>query len=63
MTQNREARLQLYRLAEQLLIDDTGIIPLFHVKEYALIQPYVRNFAIGAVGQPEIANVEYEGGP
>ena len=63
VTQNREARLQLYRLAEQLLIDDTGIIPLFHVKEYALIQPYVRNFAIGAVGQPEISNVEYEGGP
>ena len=63
VTQDREARLQLYRQAEQLLLDDTGIIPLFHVHEFALIQPYVRNFAVGPVGQPVIANVEHQGGP
>ena len=63
VTQDREARLQLYRQAEQLLLDDAGIIPLFHVHEFALIQPYVRNFAVGPVGQPVIANVEHQGGP
>ena len=63
LSQDRETRLNLYRQAEQLLLEDSGIIPLFHVREYALIQPYVRNFTVGPVGQPVIANVEYEGGP
>lgn len=63
VTQDREARLRLYQQAEQLLLDDAGIIPLFHVHEFALIQPYVKNFAIGPVGQPVIANVELEAGP
>ncbi len=62
-TQDRQARLELYQKAEQLLMDDTGIIPLFHVQEYVLIKPYVQNFAIGPVGQPDVSNVEYEGGP
>ncbi len=31
--QDREIRLGLYREAEQLLMDDAGIIPLFHVKD------------------------------
>ena len=61
--QNRFARLELFRLAEQLLIDDTGIIPLFHVQDYVLLKPYVQGFAISPVGQPDIANVEFEGGP
>ncbi len=63
LTQDREIRLSLYAQAEQLLVDDAGIIPLFHTQEYALIQPYVRNFTVGPVGQPVIANVELEGGP
>ncbi len=63
LTQDREARLNLYMQAEQLLLDDAGIIPLFHTHEYALIQPYVRNFTIGAVGQPNIADVTYEDSP
>ena len=58
VTRDREARLQLYQQAEQILLDDAGIIPLFHVHEFALIQPYVKNFALGPVGQPVIANVE-----
>ena len=62
-TQEREARLQLYQVAEQLLMDDAGIIPLFHVQEYVLLKPYVRNFAVGPAGQPAVADVEYEGGP
>ncbi|MDE2765148.1 MAG: peptide ABC transporter substrate-binding protein, partial [Chloroflexota bacterium] len=51
---DRERRLALYHQAEQLLIDDAGIIPLFHVKDYALVAPYVRGFDVTVVGQPDI---------
>ncbi len=63
VTQDREARLDLFRLAEQLLIHDTGIIPLFHVQNYVLLKPYVQGFAISPVGHPNIANVEFSSGP
>ncbi len=62
-TQDREARLELFRLAEQLLIHETGIIPLFHVQDYVLLKPYVQGFAISPVGQPDIANVQFAAGP
>ena len=64
-TQDGEARLALYRLAEQLLIHDTGIIPLFHIKNYVLLNPYVQGFAISPVGHPDIANLKFssDGGP
>ncbi len=63
VAQDREARLQLYRQAEQLLLEDAGIIPLFHVHEFALIRPYVKNFTVGPVGQPVIANIQYQDSP
>ena len=33
----RDIRLKFYGEAEQLLMDDAGIIPLFHVKDYVLV--------------------------
>ena len=63
IVQDREARLGLFRLAEQLLIHDTGIIPLFHIQDYVLLKPYVQGFAISPVGQPDISNIEFAGGP
>lgn len=55
--QDREARLELYREAEQLLMDDAGIIPLFHVKDYVLVGPHVHGFTISPVGQPFLSGI------
>ena len=55
--QDLETRLGLYREAEQLLMDDAGIIPLFHVKDYVLIRPHVDGFTITPVGQPNVAGI------
>ena len=63
VTQDSTARLELYHLAEQLLMDDTGIIPLFHVQAHVLLQPYVEAFAMSPTGQPDISNVQFSGGP
>ena len=54
---DREIRLNLYREAEQLLMDDAGIIPLFHVKEYVMVRPHVRGFGISPFGQPDVTGI------
>ena len=54
---DRERRLNLYREAEQLLMDDAGIIPLYHVKEYVLLRPHVRGFRISPFGQPDVTGI------
>ncbi len=55
--QDRETRLGLYREAEQLLMDDAGIIPLFHIKNYALVLPHVDGFTITPFGRPSVAGI------
>ena len=50
--QKFETRLDLYRNAEQLLVDDAGIIPLFHVKDYILVRSHVQGFTITPLGLP-----------
>ncbi len=55
--QDRETRLALYNEAERLLLDDTGIIPLFHVKDYVLVRPHVKGFTITPVGHPHVAGI------
>ena len=57
MEQDRETRLALYNEAERLLLDDTGIIPLFHVKDYVLVRPHVKGFTITPVGHPHVAGI------
>lgn len=52
-----EARLELFREAEQLLMDDAGIIPILHVKDFVLVRPHVNDFSISPVGQPSISGI------
>ena len=58
MEGDREARLALYREAEQLLMDDAGIIPLFHVRDYVLVRPHVEGFRVLPVGQPDLTSIK-----
>jgi len=43
--QDVEKRLDLYRQAEQMILDDAAWIPLYFDVENWLVKPYVRNFA------------------
>ncbi len=54
---DRDARLELFREAEQLLMDDAGIIPMFHVRDFVLVHPHVNDFSISPVGQPSISGI------
>ena len=55
--QDRDARLALYGEAEQLLMDDAGIIPLFHIRDYVLLRPHVLGFKFSILGQPAVEGI------
>ena len=55
---DHEARLALYREAEQLLMDDAGIIPLFHLQDHVLVRPHVEGFRVLPLGQPDLAGIK-----
>jgi ABC-type oligopeptide transport system substrate-binding subunit len=47
-------RLDLYRQAERLIIEDSPIIPLSYLSYDRLFQPYVRSIEVNALGDPYI---------
>jgi peptide/nickel transport system substrate-binding protein len=49
-----QRRVELYRRAEQLILDDAPIIPVFHHTYERLFQPYVRSIEVNGLGDPYI---------
>ena len=43
-----------YRRAEQLVVDDAPILPVWHYTYERLFQPYVRNVEVNGLGDPYI---------
>ncbi|MGI8687220.1 MAG: ABC transporter substrate-binding protein [Thermomicrobiales bacterium] len=48
--QNAAKRTDLYRQAQQQILDDVAIIPIYHGTDYALVKPYVKGLSITAMG-------------
>ncbi|MBI1892715.1 MAG: ABC transporter substrate-binding protein [Candidatus Rokubacteria bacterium] len=53
-TADLRRRVELYRTAEQLILDDAPIIPLLHQTYERLFQPYVRSIEVNGLGDPYI---------
>jgi peptide/nickel transport system substrate-binding protein/oligopeptide transport system substrate-binding protein len=47
-------RVELYRRAEQMIMDDAPVIPVWHYAYEALFQPYVRSIEVNGLGDPYI---------
>jgi oligopeptide transport system substrate-binding protein len=47
-------RVELYRRAEQLIVDDAPILPVWHYTYERLFQPYVRSIEVSGLGDPYI---------
>jgi peptide/nickel transport system substrate-binding protein/oligopeptide transport system substrate-binding protein len=47
-------RVDLYRRAEQAVLDDTPILPVWHYSYERIFQPYVRNVEVSGLGDPYI---------
>ncbi len=53
-TADLERRVDLYRRAEQLIVDDAPLMPIFHYTYERLFQPYVRSVEVNGLGDPYI---------
>jgi len=52
--QSYQSRVELYRKVEQLIMDDSPVIPLNFYSYERLFQPYVRSIEVSALGDPYI---------
>ena len=43
-------RLELCRKAEQIVLDDAVIVPLFRMIYQTLVKPYVRDYQVNGMG-------------
>jgi peptide/nickel transport system substrate-binding protein/oligopeptide transport system substrate-binding protein len=49
-----QRRVDLYRRAEQIILDDAPLIPFWHYPYERLFQPYVRSVEVNGLGDPYI---------
>ncbi|MGH7321070.1 MAG: ABC transporter substrate-binding protein [Candidatus Rokuibacteriota bacterium] len=49
-----ERRVEFYRSAEQLVLDDAPVIPFYHHTYERVFQPYVRSVEVNGLGDPYI---------
>jgi oligopeptide transport system substrate-binding protein len=47
-------RVELYRRAEELIVDDAPVLPIWHLTYERLFQPYVRSVEVNGLGDPYI---------
>ncbi len=47
-------RVEIYRRAEELILDDAPVIPILHQTYERLFQPYVRNIEVSGLGDSYI---------
>jgi oligopeptide transport system substrate-binding protein len=57
---DEDERLRLYQEAEQIIVDDSPWIPLYHGKSSALIKPYVNGFELEPFVIPSLRYVSIE---
>jgi len=58
--QNRDNRIALYQQAEQVVVDQSPIIPLWFNKDYVLVNPRIKNYSIDPLGVPRLNLVTIE---
>ena len=60
METNDSLRYLLYQQADQLIVNDAPVIPLWYDKVIRLVQPNVKNFSTNALNLLELRNVRKE---
>jgi oligopeptide transport system substrate-binding protein len=48
--QDPSSRLQTYQAAEQLIVEDAAMLPLFFGTNYVVVEPYVKNYLLSPLG-------------
>jgi oligopeptide transport system substrate-binding protein len=55
-----EKSLELYRQAEQMLVDDAACLPLWFGMNYILVKPYVKGYELNPMGFAWLNKVSIE---
>ncbi len=57
---DQNVRLELYREAEKLAIQDAAWLPLFHPRRYEVVKPYVRGYKPAAMTIPYLSRISLD---
>ncbi|MCK4581250.1 MAG: peptide ABC transporter substrate-binding protein, partial [Dehalococcoidia bacterium] len=58
--QDNDARLAMYRQAEQQLVNEAPCLPLCFGTSYVLVRPYVKGYELSPLGIPDLSRVYIE---
>jgi oligopeptide transport system substrate-binding protein len=58
--QDPAVRLQMYQQAEQIIVQDAAMLPLFFGRSYVLVKPYVKNYSLSPLGYPMISKISIQ---
>ena len=61
--QDTARRTEIYHQAEQMILDDWVVVPLWHSREYSLVQTYVKGYEVTPIGVQQLQNLSIEHGP
>jgi oligopeptide transport system substrate-binding protein len=55
--QDLNTRLKLYQDAEQMVVQDAAVLPLFFSRNYVVVKPYVKDYVLSPLGYPLLSKV------
>ncbi|MEE8413257.1 MAG: peptide ABC transporter substrate-binding protein [Dehalococcoidales bacterium] len=55
-----ELSLELYREAEQILVDDAAMLPLWFGRNFVLVKPHIRGYDLNPMGLVDLSGVTIE---
>ena len=58
--QDEAKRFELYHAAEEAVVSDAPVIPLYHDITYTLAKPYVKGFSLSPLGLISFGNIQIE---
>jgi oligopeptide transport system substrate-binding protein len=58
--QDSNSRLSMYQQAEQIVIGDAAVLPLFFSRNYILTKPYVKGYELSPLGFASLSRVSIE---
>ena len=58
--QDPNTRLKMYQDAEQMVVQDAAILPLFFGRSYVLVKPYVKDYVLSPLGYPLLNKVSIQ---
>lgn len=60
MEQDSELSLALYKQAEQKMVDDAAVLPLWFGENFTLVKPYVKGYTLNPLGSAMLNKVSIE---